>query len=602
MAGSANRIGLRAEHLLTGGVIFALATGLAFSEYGRWRQSELLVKEVSAARADADAALKAVIEPQALDAVESSVYLAYDKQGWGSAFVIDRERGLLGTAAHVADAINLDDRTNEAFVLNRHSKKPLKIFAKRIHAGYGALSRLAEEYQPLDPDSTLWSPRVVPLYDLASDAGVLFVDPIDPETGENILGPALPIAGRDRRLALKAGDPVASVSYPADMIDNYLARDSAAARADRGTIANLISPIDLADDSDDPAALSLIVHRMSMAPGSSGAPLFNRDMEIVGIHSHGMPKGDAVAQRAEVLSDLMAPFNEELALARLYEPEWRSRLERFIPARKGVPYFLYRAATRKKNLEDPEAPEEKLGAFDLAGELPYETRQFDLEFPPATRNFVLEANDLAQPGAGGAMQPSQPSTQQQSRPGVAARSKPVFAIAGEGRYLTAVIPLPADMAHIVYAFDFNVGRSLVNPGMCPVVMYSRFRGEDTLAPAVGLPASQVRVPKAAKPRELEVVFRRPVLERGDPFAECNRTGGKFVAGVVSWKDEAPAAGAPVAAAQGGGALLTTVSLAEVRGDRFAKIRNFADCRLPYGDRNSCIAPVKVTPAQAAEEP
>ena len=53
---------------------------------------------------------------------------------------------------------------------------------------------------------------------------------------------------------------------------------------------------------------------MSIAPGSSGSPLFNRDMEVIGITSHGVPKGDAVAQRAEVLRDLMLPLAEEEAL------------------------------------------------------------------------------------------------------------------------------------------------------------------------------------------------------------------------------------------------------------------------------------------------
>ena len=587
-----------AEWLLAGGTIFALATGLLFSEFGRFRQGELLTKEVAAARADADAALKAVIAPDALQDAEKSVYLVYDRNGWGSAFVIDRERGLLGTAAHVAEATDLEDRKNEAFAVNRFSKKPLRIYAKRMHAGYGDLSRVAEEYQPLDPKSSVFNPRVVPVFDLANDAAVLFVDPIDPDTGENILGPSLPVAERAALLALKPGEPIANISYPADTIDSYLARESAAARSDRGTIANLISPIDLAVDSDDASALSLIIHRMSIAPGSSGSPLFNRDMEVIGITSHGVPKGDAVAQRAEVLRDLMLPLAEEEALAKLYEPEWRSRLERFVPARDGVPNALYRAALRKKNTEDPNKPEEQIGGSDLAGELPYEKKIFELTFPEPQDNFIVAADDLKAPAEAAAPMAQQPT---QGRPKISARAKTVFTINGPGRYLEGVIPLAPDLEHIVFAFDFNIGRSLFNPGVCPITMYTRFPGETALTPSLGLPVSQVRIPKTDKERKLEVLFKRPVYERGELFSECNRGDEKFIAGVVSWKPEekpAPSAAPPAAASPAPTAALeqgyaiSTVNLAAVRGDRFAKVRNFADCNLAFGDKDACIAPVK----------
>ena len=162
----------------------------------------------------------------------------------------------------------------------------------------------------------------------------------------------------------------------------------------------------------------------------------------------------------------------------------------------------------------------------------------------------------------------------QGRPKISARAKTVFTINGAGRYLEGVIPLAPDLEHIVFAFDFNIGRSLFNPGVCPITMYTRFPGETALTPSLGLPVSQVRIPKTDKERKLEVLFKRPVYERGELFSECNRGDEKFIAGVVSWKPEekpAPSAAPPAAASPAPTAALeqgyaiSTVNLAAVRG-------------------------------------
>jgi hypothetical protein len=196
--------------------------------------------------------------------------------------------------------------------------------------------------------------------------------------------------------------------------------------------------------------------------------------------------------------------------------------------------------------------------------------------------------------------------------GVSASARPVFVINMEGRYLDGALKLDPDTEYAIFAFDYATSTPV---GACPVALYTRLRGENVLSPAINLPVSEVRIPKAAAARDLELIFARPVFDRNNAFFECNEANEKFIVGVVTWKDEkdAPAAAAPSSAPpatsaapapaptstaalhnnEGGSAIKTNVNLAAVRGGRFAKIRNFADCNLAFGDRKACIAPVKV---------
>ena len=131
------------DRLLLLAIVFLLAIGLTASEIIRFRQAqtaEQLEERLEAAESDADAALKAVISPQLLASTERSVYMVVnDERHYGSAFVIDREKGVLATAAHVANDLEFEKEEQNYFVVNRHSGKRLRIRAKKIHAGYGRL-------------------------------------------------------------------------------------------------------------------------------------------------------------------------------------------------------------------------------------------------------------------------------------------------------------------------------------------------------------------------------------------------------------------------------------------------------------------------------
>ncbi len=449
------------ERLFGVGVIILLAGALALSEYGRFVQRDKLVKEVEVARADADAALKAVIEPSTVRTVEDSVYLvqvARTGEGGGTAFVIDRERGLLATAAHVVKSIDLDDEDAPTFIMNRATKKPLRVIGKRAHAGHGALNRMAEHYQPIDPQSPIEAAEVVPVYPFSFDAGLLIVDPVDPDSGENILGPALPIASVEDLLAIGPGEPIAIASFPGDA---KFSRTGAAfaveSRADRGTVASVFAPIAPGFDSEDPRHAILIAHRMTTTGGSSGGPIFNDKGEIVGINI-ARSGHDRTAVRADAIYDLLSPLQEERRVAEFFAPEWRRRLSRAIKAEDAIPYFLYRA-------HGPIVPfqqDETLGDFDFSAERAYRAAISAEEFGERGEK-TLPADDVASGKA-----PDLSS----SRYSASARTAPLFRLPASARYRMRRETLAAGEKYVVFAFDYES-----NGGAREVGFYHRRLGE-----------------------------------------------------------------------------------------------------------------------------
>jgi S1-C subfamily serine protease len=572
--------GARLERILGVGAIALLSGSLALSEYGRFAQRDRLVAEVEAARADADAALSAVIPAATLEEAEKSVYVIYTERGTGSAFVVDRERGVLATAAHVAADLEPGDDKDPPLLYNRFTRKPIRVYAKRLHAGYLAVTRVAEDVQPIDPESRILNPDPIGVHDLANDAALLFVDPVDPETGAFVLGPSLPIASLEKLIALKPGDPVASISYPSNVIDSEIIRKSGAARSERGTISNLISAIDVGSKDGKPGERRLIVHRMTTAPGSSGAPLFNGAGEIVGVGTHGIPDGDKVAQRADVLHDLLTALREETVLAKTYEPEWRARLEAFIPAKKALPLTAYRIATRNR-LSEEEA-EQRFSAFDLAAKPPFDAQTIDATYQALTREFILPADDLTGPrGAGAPGQGAEEDVEGgAAREGLPAAPVSAFRIRSSGQYSQFRIRLEPDRRYAIYAFDYNVANTIRNSGYCIVRIYDRLLGAGALraTPASGLPLIQYE--PAAKMRQAEIVFARPY----DNI--CAATTDAFTVGIVSWEEKPPGAATPTAE-------VSRVAFVRAQiGGAFDKISNFADCRLVFGDRNQCAAPIR----------
>lgn len=529
-------------------VVAALGGLLAFSEYSRFRT----VADLETVKTDAAAALAAVIEPQTVRSVEDSVYLVQTPRAYATAFVIDREKGLLATAAHVVEDLDVLDPGKANTVVNRFSGKPLRIVAARAHSGYGALTRIAEDYQPIDPEGRLFPPAVVPIYDSAFDAAILIVDPIDPETGENILGPSLAIASREKLLALQTGDPIAVVSYPKDALGTD---ESVASRAERGIVSAMLAPIDYAEASDDPLYRTVIAHRMTTKSGSSGAPLIDGDGEVVGVFvaSGG---SDSFACRADLFYDLLSPLGEEKSLAEIHALEWRRRLSRWTRAKDALPYLFYRGL----GLEPRPQRDAVLGVRDY-GAQPYSATVADLKFGEALGSFAVAAPDLL------------PETEEAAAEGEA-RPVPTFTLPEEAQFAVRKVTLRARRVSVVFAFDY----SLASPsGYCPVGLYHRRLGA---GPFTEIGASLL--PFAVLPAgSYELVYYRP-LDDGEP---CDGRSDRFMAGIVSWPQEEESAAKAIALNHPGGVsgLLESARVSAL---------NFVHCK--FARDEACVAPVYVS--------
>jgi len=522
----------RVEPLLVGAVILLLAGALALSEAARFQDRgshKALAAELAQTRANADAALSAVIAPGVLANADHSVYMIVtDRTFIGTAFVIDRERGVLATAAHVAEALPLEDDDHPIRAINQFTGKQLKVRIAKKHAGYGAFTRVAERHQPVDPESPAVNPRAIALADYANDAALLIVDPIDGDTGENILGPSLPIAPEEDLYKLKAGDAIAVIGFPSDMLTSGIADKSAASRIERGVIAAMVSPIDLADQSADVAGRNLIIHRMATAPGTSGGPIINGKGEIVGINTHGLSSpfsnGDKMGQRAEVLYDLLAALREEIQIDKVYAPDWRRRLSRWKKAREVIPYTHYYATRLDRN---PALAELQIAGIDFEAPAPFRSQIVNLAFDDARESYTIYAADLSPPAIARPVRAASAGAANR----LSAQSTPLFRLSQSGEFREMVFDLPADEQHVLYAFDYAVN---TNYGFCPVAIHHREIGKSELI--LGRPAGSPSVkieatgPAGARKR-VQAVFHRP---------NC-ATSSDFFAGVISWKPETPPA-------------------------------------------------------------
>lgn len=534
-SGSGGAASAGREKWLFGAALLLLAGALTLSEAARFNQrgaQKALAAELEQTRKNADAALSAVIAPETLREADKSVYMIVtDRAFIGTAFVIDRDRGVLATAAHVADALPLEDDDHTIRAINQFTGKQLKVRIAKQHAGYGAFTRVAERYQPVDPESPVVNPRAIALSDYANDAALLIVDPVDVDTGENILGPNLPIAPEEDLYKLKAGDAIAVIGFPADMLTSGIADKSAASRIERGVIAAMVSPIDLADQSADVAGRNLIVHRMATAPGTSGGPIINSEGAVVGINTHGLSSpfsnGDKMGQRAEVLYDLLAALREEIQIDRVYAPDWRRRLSRWRKAREVIPYMHYYAARLDK---DAKIAELQVAGVDYEAPAPFRSQVVDLKFDDTRESYTVYAADLAAPVLA---QPVQ-SAASGGANRLAAQATPLFRLPQSGEYREMVFDLPADEQHILYAFDYAVNTYY---GFCPTAIHHRELGkpELILGRPAGSPSVRVEPSGAAGTRKrVQALFHRP---------NCP-TSSDFFAGVISWKPETPPAPPP----------------------------------------------------------
>jgi hypothetical protein len=490
--------------------IVALATlglALAFSEVSRRLDQratrgelEALKADVDAASAEAAAALAAVIAPETLSAATASVYLiVVNGNTRGTAFVVDRDKGVLATAGHTADSLPLDDPKADVHILNRDARTPIKVTGKRVHKGFGAFRALVESYQPIRKNTSIYAPQAAPVRDLAFDAGLITVDPLD-ASGQNRLGPNLQLASEEKLLALSAGSAIAIIGYPYDTLDDGFAADAAISRIERGVVAAVMPPLDAASEEPDPRIANLIIHRLSTAGGSSGSPVIDADGEVVGVHTHGIEStssnADGAAQRADILHDLMIEGRDASRLDQVFLPAWSRILRHWARAVDVLPWSFY-----KEYAEPGEDPAPVVGSIDFAAPRPFFETMQQLSYGEAKPEHRVAAPDAA-----------------------TTSSAPAFLIKEPGEFAEAWFAVDRSREAVLFAYDYSLR---ARSGSCRIAAYWRKKGETRLAAQRQRASFELYLP-ADGPRtdEIHVVFRRD--------AGCDPLSKAFFAGQVEW--------------------------------------------------------------------
>lgn len=531
---------------------------------GLWLRDRAVQKELVEARARADAALSAVITPQTLAEADRSVYKAYTKQIQGTAFVIDRERGILATAGHVAEAF--DDADPEMMIVNRYGAKPIAVKAVRIHKGFRSLDAFVSDYGPLDPSSGVRSPRLADILSNPLDVALLFVDPIDPVSGKNILGPSLKIASEDSMKALKPGDVVAILGFPADAMSSTIGDASGSSRVEKGVVGALISPIDQRAYAADADTTYLIASRMELVGGNSGGPLINSRGEVVGVSAQGRGR-DGVAQRADLLLDVLDPVREAARYADVYLPDWKRRLAAFPKAEEYLPAAMYLRFRKSAEKDPQDPPPDTVGEIDQKITRPFSTTKGKILLGGATSRFILRAADLE----GGSTAPST---------SVSAQSIQGFVFDKAGQYASTAMILDPSKSHAVYAWDAGL---LNGQGGCSLELYLRRAGSSTFRAPTGGRLVAVHVPpQTSEKRDVyEAVIRR---------APCRSSTDRISFAVTTWVD-GPAVPSPapvVQTAQRTDSEARPVALFQTAA---ATLR----CRLGGSAELSCGRPVHAVP-------
>lgn len=501
------------------GAALLILEAARFAEIRRLQdRTSVLQADIDDARSKADAALSAVIAPETIASATRSVYLiVVDGKARGTAFVVDRERGLLATAAHTADSLPLNEAESEVYVLNRNSGAKFKVTAKQLHAGFGAFRKLVEDYQPIRKNSSIYAPQAAPLRDLAFDAALISVDASDAATGQNLLGPNLAIAAEDQLLSLDSGAAIAVIGYPYDTLDDGFAPDAATPRAERGVIAAMTPPLDFASDARSPVIANLIIHRLATAGGNSGSPIINASGEVVGIHTHGIEStssnADGAAQRAEVLFDLLTPERDQQRLDETFLPAWEQIITHWARAEDALAWSFYMEYARPG-----EKPAPRVQEFESVTGAPFQRSVETLEFEAAAETRRLDAPDLksAQPAGDGSIE---------ARPAG-------FLVKEAGQYAEYWRTVDRSSEHVLFAFDYSL-RSKI--GFCPLTAYWRKKGETRLQVARSRASFELHLPAVAD----GVVEDYQILLKRD--GNCDPISSQFIAASVSWS--APKAGA-----------------------------------------------------------
>jgi S1-C subfamily serine protease len=297
------------------GVVAVLGGGVMGYQWHRQNQIEQSFLDETAALKQKMASAPVVANwAPIFKSVSPSVYqvalMSNDKtapQVQGTAFVVGPHR--LITNAHVA-ALLAERANNKTLVLisKDPAQAPIEVIDAKIHPAYLAFHDVIAETSRLTGKEIAQQNG----YDVAE----LIV--------EATLGPALPIASPEHLAAMKVGDAMAYVGYPANF-----AIDKSAQQLRIGYVSGTTDFLGTANARNG----ELIYHTAPAEGGTSGSPVFNDQGEVIAVHSGGERRGigdDQVvtgsgtfyAQSAALIGDIEAGWSE--AKMNTAKSEWQN--------------------------------------------------------------------------------------------------------------------------------------------------------------------------------------------------------------------------------------------------------------------------------------
>jgi hypothetical protein len=223
-----------------------------------------------------------------LETVAESVYIVIKRteregdstriveSGSGTAFSI--REGFLGTNGHVADLF-AELAPGETLIARSNAlpSVDLRIVGVKAHPGYAGFSDLLERIRPYDKSS-----REVLTLPPAYDVALFEVHPGDVTKQ----AAPLPLAPVERVYALRSGQPVAFVGFPAEGLirsGTDLVRPSA--KTALGSINRVIDPF--FGRADDVSLAHCLEYNIEVVGGASGSPIVNGRGEVVGLINAG---------------------------------------------------------------------------------------------------------------------------------------------------------------------------------------------------------------------------------------------------------------------------------------------------------------------------
>jgi hypothetical protein len=287
-----------------------------------------------------------------LRALQPSVYLVImeiDGQrelGAGTAWVVDRGRGLLATNAHVAaifeelqGAVSAGTVQTARLLVRSNEEEPRTYVVGQVtlHPGYRAFETLWRGYLPVATNAK--TAELVQFIN-ACDVGLLHLE--RPWDG---LASALEIAGDETLQGLDAGDPIAYVGYPMEGVaygGSPVAKPTPQMQI--GSITTVTDHFGTRGHSAEArAGHDLVQHNCLAAGGASGSPMFDSAGRVVALlcagnalqFGTGEPRvltggGLTYAQRSDLIRELVTGQADALQPTRT--AAWKETIKRLYPS------------------------------------------------------------------------------------------------------------------------------------------------------------------------------------------------------------------------------------------------------------------------------